>query len=143
MMTLMRLLLVILIIKPVNNTNLKLKKFTSTTINRKLLNKEFINSKLLLLKLKQHKIQYPYIVLKQAILETGWFKSNVLKTHNNLFGFRTSKGYIKFKTVDESIIYYKNWQAKRYKGGDYYEFLVNIKYAEDTMYIYKLKNIGI
>ena len=96
-----------------------------------------------MLKLKQHKIQYPYIVLKQAILETGWFKSNVLKTHNNLFGFRTSKGYIKFKSINHCIAYYKKWQTKRYRGEDYYEFLVNIKYAEDTMYIYKLKNIGI
>lgn len=86
-------------------------------------------------------IQHPQIVMRQIIQETGWLKSNLCKTHNNLFGFRTDKGYLKFDSWQESIAYYKRWQQCRYKGGDYYQFLVRIKYAGDPEYINRLKKI--
>lgn len=75
-------------------------------------------------------ILYANIVMKQAILETGWLKSEFLMSRNNLFGFR-SKNYLKFNTWQESVDYYKTWQDKYYTNPkeDYYKFLVRIKYA--------------
>lgn len=43
--------------------------------------------------LKKHGIKYPKIVLAQAILETGRFRSRVCNENNNLFGLRHSNGY--------------------------------------------------
>ena len=84
-------------------------------------------------------IKSPNIVLAQAKLETGNFNSYLFKVSNNLFGFRGWKGYHTYKTWQYSVIAYKNWQDKNYKGGSYYLFLTNIGYAEDSLYIYKLK----
>jgi flagellum-specific peptidoglycan hydrolase FlgJ len=68
--------------------------------------------------------------MKQAILETGWFKNNFLMSKNNLFGFRKVK-YLRFETWKKSVEYYKKWQDERYttKYKDYFDFLVKIKYA--------------
>jgi len=87
-------------------------------------------------------IKHPNIVMRQAIVETGWFKSNFLMSRNNLFGFR-AKNYLIFKTWKESVVYYKNWQEKRYTNmnEDYYTFLVRIKYATASGYTAYLKKI--
>ena len=83
-------------------------------------------------------VLFPEIVLKQVKLETGHLKH----VHdNNLFGFRTSKGYLKFENWIEAIAYKKSWQERKYKGGDYYAFLKKLPYAEDPIYIEKLKKI--
>jgi uncharacterized FlgJ-related protein len=90
----------------------------------------------------KHRIKHPNIVLKQAICETGWFKSRVCKANHNLFGLHNGRNYLKFKTYEESIEYYKNWQILHYKtNGDYYQFLKDYQYASDTNYIYILKHI--
>jgi len=88
-------------------------------------------------------ILHPKIVLKQAICETGHFKSKVLKENNNLFGFHDGRKYLKFNTIFESCIYYKEWQKQHYWGGDYYVFLDEYKYAADTNYTNVLKGIKI
>jgi hypothetical protein len=87
-------------------------------------------------------IQHPNIVMKQAIVETGWFKTKFLMSRNNLFGFR-AKNYLYFKNWKESVVYYKNWQDKRYtnKNEDYYAFLVRIKYASAPGYTNYLKKM--
>lgn len=92
-----------------------------------------------------NKILHPKIVLKQSILETGWFTSDYCKDRNNLFGFRNSNGYMSFNTPSESVAFYKQWQNLWYTPikGDYYKFLSDIKYAEDSTYIDKLKQIQI
>ena len=88
-------------------------------------------------------IKHPEIVLRQAILETGWLKSYNAKVRKNLFGFWNSKRkqYFVFECWQASVAYYKNWQDRHYKGGDYYEFLERIGYATDPDYVWKLKNI--
>lgn len=93
----------------------------------------------------QEQILHPKIVLKQSILETGWFKSDYCKNRNNLFGFRNSQGYMSFNSPSESVSFYKQWQTLWYSPikGDYYKFLSDIKYAEDSTYIDKLKQIQI
>jgi uncharacterized FlgJ-related protein len=37
-------------------------------------------------------IAHPEIVIKQAVLETGWFKSPFLMKRNNIFAFRYKAG---------------------------------------------------
>lgn len=87
-------------------------------------------------------IQHPEIVIKQAILETGWFRAPFLMTRNNLFGFRY-KTYLHFASWKESVEYYKKWQDKRYKdpNEDYYKFLIRIKYATSDQYLTNLKKV--
>ena len=92
--------------------------------------------------LVQSEIKHPQIVLKQVKLETGNLKcSKCSQDYNNLFGFFYKGAYLKFDTWEESVAYYKRWQDKYYKGGDYYQFLINIGYATDKNYINKLKQL--
>lgn len=88
----------------------------------------------------QH-IQFPEIVMKQALLETGWFRNHYLMSRNNLFAFKKVK-YLDFITWQRSVEYYKEWQVKNLQesDNDYYLFLVRIKYASDG-YIDHLKKI--
>lgn len=89
-------------------------------------------------------IKHPEIVYAQALLETGYFKSKGCTRDNNLFGLYNSKmkRYHKFNHWAESVVKYKEWIQYKYKPpNDYYEFLRKIHYAEDPMYITKLKQI--
>ncbi len=89
-----------------------------------------------------HKVNHPEIVCAQAILETGWFTSNLFHNNNNLFGLYNSKSkqFFKFNNWHDSIKGYKNMIQYKYKEGeDYYAFLTRIGYAEDPKYINKLK----
>lgn len=91
-----------------------------------------------------YKIKYPDIVLQQAIWETGWFKSKACRVNNNLFGFTyDGKNYLKFNTWQESVRYYKQWQDKKYKGGDYYQFLIDLPYSGDSLYKSHLESINV
>lgn len=91
--------------------------------------------------LKKQNIKHPKIVLAQSILETGHYQSNVCKNNNNLFGLMKGNDYHSFSHWKQSVTYYKNHVQSRYKGGNYYDFLANIGYAEDKEYINKLKQI--
>lgn len=88
-------------------------------------------------------IQYPEIVMKQIILETGWLKTTYLMKRHNLFAFRYQRSYMRFPTWQASIDYYKQWQSKSLKttDKDYYSFLVRIRYAASPVYIQTLKKI--
>lgn len=91
--------------------------------------------------LKKQNIKHPKIVLAQSILETGYYQSNVCKSHNNLFGLMKGNNYHSFSHWKQSVTYYKNHVQSRYKGGDYYTFLSDIGYAIDDDYIKKLKQL--
>ncbi len=89
-------------------------------------------------------VKHPEIVLRQSILETGWYECEYCSLEgNNIFGFRYKKKYIQFDNWVEGVAYYKKWQDKRYKGGDYYNFLREVGYATSKTYISKLKSIKI
>lgn len=79
------------------------------------------------------------VVLAQARLETGNFKSKICKTHHNLFGIKHGKKYASYPNWKASIADYKKRISSRYKGGNYYAFLKKISYARDKSYINKLK----
>ena len=88
-------------------------------------------------------IYHPDIVLAQAKLETGNYKSKACTVYNNLFGLRKPGGsYYKFNSWQESVKAYKDWVQNKYTPpNDYYDFLDSIGYAEDGNYTSKLKDM--
>ena len=88
-------------------------------------------------------IYHPDIVLAQAKLETGNYKSKACTIYNNLFGLRKPDGsYYKFNSWQESVKAYKDWVQNKYiPPNDYYNFLDSIGYAEDGNYTNKLKDM--
>lgn len=81
------------------------------------------------------------IVMSQAILETGWFRSPFLMTRNNLFAFRRGH-YLRFDRFEHSVLFYKAWQDKNMPAvvDDYYQFLDRMPYGSPD-YTMHLKNI--
>ena len=91
----------------------------------------------LLAEIKKNNIKYPKIVLAQAILETGWFKSSVCRSKHNLFGLTNprTKTYYEFNRWTEAVKAYYTKVQYRYSGGNYLLWLKKIGYAEDKGYI--------
>ena len=87
----------------------------------------------------KNNIQHPKVVLAQAVLETGWFKSSVCRNKGNLFGLRNPKtgGYYEFENWRDSVkAYYTKVQYKyKDKTENYLLWLKRIGYAEDKGYI--------
>ena len=79
------------------------------------------------------------IVLAQARHETGNFTSYSCRVRHNLFGLRYNHKYMVFDNWKQSCDKYMTSIQYKYESGDYYEFLEQIGYATDTLYIYKLK----
>jgi hypothetical protein len=99
-------------------------------------------------------VQHPEVVIRQAIVESGWGKSKVFQSNKNLFGMRhpktratTSQGsrhnYAVYKSWTDSIDDYLIWQNIRYHGGDYYAFLIKTGYCTSSGYVNLLKKIKI
>ena len=93
-------------------------------------------------------IRHPKIVLAQAILETGWFRSPLCRNRHNLFGLTNPKTgkYYEFNHWTESVRAYYTKVQYKYKGGNYLLWLHKIGYAEDPRYIREiirvLKHLG-
>lgn len=88
-------------------------------------------------------IQHPRIVLAQAILETGWFRSPLCRNRHNLFGLTNPKTgkYYEFNHWTESVRAYYTKVQYKYKGGNYLLWLRDIGYAEDPMYVREVIHI--
>ena len=93
-------------------------------------------------------IRHPKIVLAQAILETGWFRSPLCRNRHNLFGLtnpQTGK-YYEFNHWTESVRAYYTKVQYKYKRGNYLLWLRDVGYAEDPRYIREvirvLKHLG-
>ena len=90
-------------------------------------------------------IKHPKIVLAQAILETGWFRSPFCRNRHNLFGLTNPKTgkYYEFNHWMESLrayytkVQYRYSQKKQINSSDvdYLKWLRDIGYAEDPRYI--------
>jgi hypothetical protein len=100
-------------------------------------------------KLRELKVKFPHIVLAQAKLETGNFKSKVFRENNNLFGMResgmritTSKGtennHAYYNDWYESLLDYCFYQSRYLSGiqteGQYLQYLSQ-SYAESPKYV--------
>ena len=137
-----------------NNTGIfKEQSRVSEALNRKE-NEQILNSLADSIKhfIKQTKIAHADIVYRQAVLETGNFKSDIFRNNNNLFGMRgvkalpttqigiCEKGYGIYESWQMSIFDYAIWQAwsgKRLKRDEYLELLGRI-YAADSLYVFKI-----
>lgn len=88
-------------------------------------------------------IRHPKIVLAQAILETGWFRSPLCRNRHNLFGLTNPKTgkYYEFNHWTESVRAYYTKVQYKYKGGNYLLWLHKIGYAEDPMYIREVAQV--
>ena len=100
-------------------------------------------------------IKYPHIVMAQAELETGGFKSAIFKENHNLFGMKVAtKRPTTNKGEENGHAYYENWRESVVDYAFYSaQYLSNIKseaeyleylkqsYAEDPNYVAKLINI--
>lgn len=86
-------------------------------------------------------IEFPDVVIRQAIKETNCGLTGVGKTKNNIFGFRNSKGYKVYESWIKSLIDYRGWQKRRlsehmgryHKDNstcDYYHFILHIGYVD-------------
>ena len=84
-------------------------------------------------------IPHPSVVLAQARLETGNFTSKLCRTKHNIFGIKRGRRYASYANWRDCVADYKKRISSRYKGGDYYAFLMRIGYAQDKRYIQKLK----
>ena len=116
-------------------------------INNKEIQPDFFNKlpqEGLMEALEYYGVKHPQIVYAQAVLETGHFKSKVCLKYNNLFGLYNSKEkrYYKFKHWTECVAAYKKYIQKwKQPPNDYYKYLDDLGYAEDTSYTTKLKQM--
>ena len=114
---------------------------------------DFTEEKLAIL-LKKLKIQYPEVVLAQARLETGGYKSRIFRENHNLFGMKEAVRRINTaQGTQYNHAYYEHWRESVYDYAFYqcrymgqvrsreeYFNLLSQSYAEDPMYVTKLKN---
>lgn len=94
--------------------------------------------------LELYELYEPHIVMAQAVLETGHYKSDLCVKHGNLFGIYDSrlKQYKHYDHWFESVKDYRDLVQSKYEGGDYFEFLERIGYAADPDYISKVRKIS-
>lgn len=98
-------------------------------------------------------IKFPHIVLAQARIETGHFKSKIFKENKNLFGMKEAKqrpttnqgtenDHAYYKNWHESVVDYALYQAKYLSNikteNEYLEYLRQ-NYAEDPKYVDKIR----
>ena len=118
-------------------------------------NEESFNEKNLKKEINKLNFKYPSIILAQAKLESGNYKSNIFKENNNLFGLKVAK--LRCTTalgenLNHSI--YKNWQSsvqdramweiqncKNIHSEEEYYQLLDAMYSETDNYSQMLKQI--
>jgi flagellum-specific peptidoglycan hydrolase FlgJ len=100
-------------------------------------------------------VKYPYIVLAQAKLESGNFTSKIFKQNNNMFGMRKARRRITSSQSEKNTYaYYRDWVDCVYDYAMYqsnvmcdvtsenqYFDKLSARYAEDSTYVSKLKDI--
>jgi uncharacterized FlgJ-related protein len=115
---------------------------------------EFSETKLIE-KITELNFKYPYIILAQAKLESGHFKSTIFLENNNMFGMKeaklranlakgTNRNHAYYDSWQESVIdyalYYSSYLRSIKTEGEYFEYLRQ-NYAEDPTYVQRLKQI--
>lgn len=99
--------------------------------------------------------KYPYIVLAQAKIESGNFTSELFRKNHNMFGMKQPKHRVNSSDGEQNgYAYYRDWVDCVYDYNMYqlvvmceisteeqYLHKLSTRYAEDTSYVIKLKNI--
>lgn len=98
------------------------------------------------------RLEHPYIVYSQAIIESGNFTSNVWRENNNMFGMKMperratlaigiNKGHSVYKSWKECIVDYALFQSSYLRGLSEEEYFVKVgnSYAEDGSYEKKVR----
>lgn len=118
-------------------------KVTSKDKNVKIVQMEpkVLNETNLKEELTKNKIPHANIVLAQAKLESGNFKSDLVRTHQNIFGLKKGNRYRRYSHWTECVKDYKKCISDRYDGGNYYAFLNRIGYASHPNYTGLLKDM--
>ena len=106
-------------------------------------------------KINQLNFRYPHIILAQAKLESGYFKSTIFLENNNMFGMKqaklranlakgTNRNHAYYDTWQDCILdyalYYSTYLSDIKTEGEYFEYLRQ-NYAEDKTYVQRLKQI--
>lgn len=100
----------------------------------------------------QFRILYPDIVYKQAVIESGNFKSDIFINNNNPFGMRmpqnrattalySKKGYAYYNNIRDGVIDYalfQNYIIRQRTRDEYLNYLQR-NYAEDSHYRKKIE----
>lgn len=109
----------------------------------------------LIAKIAELNFRFPHIILAQAKLESGHFKSTIFLENNNMFGMKeaklrsnlakgTNRNHAYYTTWQESVIdyalYYSTYLHDIKTEGEYFEYLKQ-NYAEDKTYVQRLKQI--
>lgn len=116
-------------------------KVTSKDKNVKVSQVKPLNESNLKAELAKNRIPHANIVLAQAKLETGNFKSDLVHTHQNIFGLKKGNRYRRYSHWTECVKDYKKCISNRYNGGNYYAFLNRIGYASHPNYTELLKDM--
>lgn len=117
-------------------------------------NDDFTEEKLIKL-LKELNFKFPHIVLAQAKIESGGYKSKIFKHNHNLFGMREAKVRLTLaRGTNRNHAYYNNWRESvmdyalyhatylsKLKTQDKYFQYLEQYYAESPDYVVALKNI--
>lgn len=101
-------------------------------------------------------IRFPHIVLAQAKLESGNFKSHIFLENNNMFGMKEAKrrpttnkgtqnGHAYYENWRDCVIDYAFYQAAYLNDlkteDQYYQYLA-ASYAEDASYVVKVRQMA-
>lgn len=100
------------------------------------------------------RLEHPYIVYSQAIIESGNFTSNIWKENNNMFGMKMperratlavgiNKGHSIYRNWKDCLIDYALFQSSYLRNLTEEEYFVKIGgfYAEDSSYERKIREL--
>lgn len=133
----------------------KEKKIIATELKVILLEQESFSQDKLVSLISIMNFSFPYIILAQAIHESGNFTSPLFIENNNMFGMKeplmriniasgSKRGYAYYETWKESLydyaLYVTCYLSKISTEEMYYSYLQQF-YAEDPNYVSKIKNI--
>ena len=111
----------------------------------------------LIKKIAELNFKFPHIILAQATIESGNFKSDVFKENNNMFGMKeafqrtnlakgTNRGHAYYESWQEGVydyaLYYATYLYSIKSEEEYYDYLRQ-NYAGDPTYVMRLKEIVI
>lgn len=104
--------------------------------------------------IKQMNFKHPHIVLAQAKVETGHFKSNIFKENNNLFGMKVAwsrpttavgknRGHAVYRNWRESLLDYALYSSYFTNHKTEKELYAHLEdsYAEDPRYVNLLRAV--